>query len=135
MTVPILDLDPQNKALLTQFQAAFTDLLSKGNFILGPTVESFENKLAEFLGVRHVIGVSSGTDALSAAMMTLGIGHGDEVITTPFTFIATASTIVRLGAVPKFIDIDPITIFWSGFNTKLFIMRSHILICMRTIVS
>ena len=78
-------------------------------YILGPEVNELEQKLAEFVGVDHCIAISSGTDALLASLMALGIKKGDEVITTPFSFFSTVETILLLGAVPVFVDIDPKT--------------------------
>jgi len=78
-------------------------------FILGPNVESFEQKTAEYCHTEHGIGVSSGTDALIVAMMAMGIAEGDEVITSPYTFFGTVGSIVRLGAIPVFVDIEPDT--------------------------
>jgi len=104
-----IDLKAQYQALKPRIEARISRVLEHGKYILGPEVEELEERLAEYVGVRHCIGVSSGTDALLIALMAVGVRHGDEVITTPFSFISTAETIVLLGAKPVFIDIDPAT--------------------------
>lgn len=109
MPVPILNLTQQHESLNGQLKQAFDGLLKSGQFVLGRFVDQFEKDLAEYCGVRHAIGVSSGTDALLVAMMAMDIGPGDEVITTPFTFFSTAGSIARLGAKPVFVDIDPVS--------------------------
>ena len=109
MKVPPLDLSRQHESLLPQMLEVFQSTVESGRFILGQAVEAFESELARHCGVRHAVGMSSGTDALLAALMALEIGPGDEVITTPFTFFATVSGIVRLGATPVFVDIAPET--------------------------
>jgi dTDP-4-amino-4,6-dideoxygalactose transaminase len=106
-TVPLLDLGPQNRALEPQFEAAFREVLRSNQFILGPRLEAFERDCAAFLGVKHALGVSSGTDALLLALMALGIGEGDEVLLPAFTFFATAGSVARLGAAPVWVDVDP----------------------------
>ncbi|MFN3369125.1 MAG: DegT/DnrJ/EryC1/StrS family aminotransferase, partial [Thermus sp.] len=88
--IPILDLTPEVEALWDDLMAAITRVLRSGQFILGPEVEAFEREVAEYLGVKHAIGLNSGTDALVIGLRALGVGPGDEVITTPFTFFATA---------------------------------------------
>ncbi len=107
--VPFFDPVREQAEQLEALRAAFERVLASGMFILGPEVEAFERELAEWLGVRHVVGLSSGTDALLVGLMALGVGPGDEVVTTPFTFFATAGAVVRLGARPVFADIDPDT--------------------------
>jgi dTDP-4-amino-4,6-dideoxygalactose transaminase len=109
MTVPMADLAAQYRALQTQIDAAVSEILSSGGFILGPTVAAFERDVAAACGATHGIGVGNGTDALLLSLMALGVGPGDEVITPPFTFVATVETVALLGAVPVFADIDPIT--------------------------
>jgi len=104
MPVPLLDLNAQNLALETELKAAFERVLHSGQFILGPEVQALEEKLAELSGVEHAIGVSSGTDAILLALMSLGIGPGDEVICPSFTFFATAGCVSRAGATPVFAD-------------------------------
>jgi|SRR5450830_459554 len=107
--IPFIDLKRQYKALEDNIKSRINTVLEHGQYIMGPEVAELETKLAEFVGVKHCISASSGTDTLMIAMMALGIGAGDEVITTPFTFIATGEMIALLGAKPVFVDIDPQT--------------------------
>ena len=109
MKVPMLDLKAQYEPLLPRVREAMDKVLEENNYIMGHQVKELEEKMAAYLGVRHAIGCASGTDALVLAVQALGIGPGDEVITTPFTFFATASSIWRNGAKPRFADIDPCT--------------------------
>jgi dTDP-4-amino-4,6-dideoxygalactose transaminase len=104
--VPILDLKPQYNSIKAEIREAIDRVLESGAFIMGPDVKLFEEEVAKYLGVKHAIGVNSGTDALVIGLRALGIGEGDEVITTPFSFFATAESISSVGAKPVFVDID-----------------------------
>ena len=109
MKVPLADPVKQYHAMQAEVDAAIRDVMESGAFILGPHVEQLEREVAEYSGARHAVGVNSGTDALLLSLVALGIGPGDEVITSPFTFVATAEAIVLVGATPVFADIDPAT--------------------------
>jgi dTDP-4-amino-4,6-dideoxygalactose transaminase len=107
--VPLLDLQREIAELWDEINFAIQRVLLSGNFVLGPEVEAFESEAAKLLGVRYAVGLNSGTDALTIGLKALGIGQGDEVITTAFSFFATAEAILHAGALPVFIDINPET--------------------------
>jgi dTDP-4-amino-4,6-dideoxygalactose transaminase len=105
----MVDLGIQYRELKSEIDTAISNVLATTQFILGPEGRALETEMAEYLGVQHAIGVASGTDALHLALKAAGLGKGDEIITTPFTFIATAEAIAYVGATPVFVDIDPKT--------------------------
>ena len=105
--IPFIDLNAQFKHIEPQIRTAIDRVLEHGQYIMGPEVFEFEKKLADFCQVKHAISCSSGADALLMALMAKGIGHGDAVFTTPFTFFATVEAICLTGATPVFVDIEP----------------------------
>jgi dTDP-4-amino-4,6-dideoxygalactose transaminase len=121
MQVPLLDLRSQYAALKPAIQSAISELCDSQHFVLGPKVAELESQIASYSHAQHGIGVSSGTDALLLALMALDIGPGDEVITTPYTFFATAGVVARLNARPVFCDIDSATFNISPAAVTAFI--------------
>jgi dTDP-4-amino-4,6-dideoxygalactose transaminase len=109
ISVPALDLKAQYQTICDEIEAALRDVIENQAFVLGPEVVAFETELARYCGVAHGVGCASGSDALLLPLVALGVGPGDEVITTPYTFFATAGSIWRTGARPVFVDIDPET--------------------------
>lgn len=109
MNVPLLDLKRQYQTIKGDIDQAIADVVESQGFKLGPRVAEFEALIAEYCGTKRAVGVASGSDALLLALMAYGVGRDDEVITTPYTFFATGGAIARLGAVPVFVDIDPLT--------------------------
>ena len=107
--VPMINLVEQYETIREEIQAAVDRVFSTQQFVLGDEVSAFEQDAAGYCDARHAIGCASGSDALLLSLMALDIGPGDEVITTPYTFFATAGCIARLGAKPVFVDIDPVT--------------------------
>lgn len=124
MRVPLLDLSEQYAALAEPIRAAIDEVLATQNFILGPKVEAFEKAIAEYCSSPHAIGVSSGTDALLAVFMAMGLGPGDAVLTSDYSFFASGSCISRVGATPVFIDIDPLTYNISAAALEAYLTKS-----------
>jgi dTDP-4-amino-4,6-dideoxygalactose transaminase len=120
MKVPLLDLKAQYQTIRSEVRAAIDRVCDSQHFILGPEVAACESEIAAYVGAAHALGVSSGTDALLVALMAAGIGPGDEVITSPFTFFATAGVVARLGARPVFADIEE-----QSFNLDAALIESR----------
>lgn len=110
MGIPLLDLKAQYLSLKEEMDQAILKVLDSAKFILGPEMKSLEQEIARYCGVDEAVAVGNGTDALVLALKALGIGPGDEVITSPFTFFASAETIAQVGATPVFVDVDPVTL-------------------------
>src|SRR5260370_7117663 len=121
MRVALLDLDEQYRSLEGEIRAQIEEVLASQRFILGQNGAAFEKAVATYCGAPHAIGVSSGTDALLAVLMALEIGPGDAVITSAYSFFATAACIARVGATPIFVDIDPATLNLSPTALKPYI--------------
>jgi len=119
--IPIVDLRAQYATIRDEVRRAIDEIAESQQFILGPAVARFEEQMAAYLGCAHAVGVASGSDALLLALTALDIGPGDAVITTPFTFFSTVSSITRLGAKPLFIDIDPYNYLLSSTAVKQFL--------------
>ena len=124
MRVPLLDLNEQYSALAEPIRAAIDEVLATQNFILGPKVEEFESAIARYCGSPHAVGVSSGTDALLAVFMAMGLGPGDAVLTSDYSFFATGGCVARVGATPVFIDIDPVTYNLSTAALERYLIES-----------
>jgi len=114
MSVPMLELAPQNVSVKEHILQGLSAIIDRSSFVLGENVKGLEAELAEYSGARHAVGMSSGTDALLVALMALDLKAGDEVILPSFTFFATAGVVARLGAVPVFVDVDPVTFNLTG---------------------
>src|SRR5688572_26798033 len=121
MEVPLLDLKGQYQALKAEILPVIEKVCASQNFILGAYVKELEQRVAAYSQAAHGIGMSSGTDALLVALMALEVGHGDEVLTTPYTFFATGGTVARVGARPVYCDIDPRTYNLSAASVQAFI--------------
>ena len=126
MKVPLLDLQAQYRPLRDDILAAITRVCDSQRFIMGPEIDALESELSGLIGVKHAISVSSGTDALLLALMALDIKPGDEVVTTAYSFFATAAAIVRLGARPVLVDIEPSTFNIDPGQTAAAVRRARL---------
>ncbi len=125
MGIPFIDLKSQYKRVENEVRSGIEAVLEHGAYIMGPEIRELEAQLAEFSQVKHAVGCASGTDALIMALLALGVGKGDAVFTTPFTFMATAESIALLGATPIFVDIDPETYNMDAASLKKAISKVH----------
>lgn len=127
--IPLLDLVAQYHTIKPEIDSAIQSVLESGKFILGPNEKAFEEEVAAYLGVKHCVGVASGTDALVIALRAAGIGQGDEVIIPAYSFFATAGAVLTVGAVPVFVDIDPHTylIDITGIESRITVHTKAIL--------
>ena len=125
MKVPLLDLKQQLTYLREDILEAVTRVVDSTTYILGPEVTSFEQEVADYCGVENGVGVSSGTDALLVSLMALGVGPGDQVLTTPYSFFATMGVVLRLGATPVFVDIDPVSFNIDPNAMEEALLRDH----------
>ncbi|MDR2603479.1 MAG: DegT/DnrJ/EryC1/StrS family aminotransferase [Puniceicoccales bacterium] len=130
MKVPFFDLKNQNSEIKSEAMGKFSEIFDAGAFILGEEVTIFEKNVAEYLGIKHAIGMSSGSDAILVTLMALGIGEPNEVICPSFTFFATASAVVRLGGIPVFVDVDlaDFNISWEKIREKISAKTKAILV-------
>ena len=106
MKISLIDLTRQHNEISEDINKAVSNIFQKSSFIMGENVKNFEQEFSSYLGIKHSISVGNGTDALVIALKALNIGPGDEVITTPFTFFATAESIARVGEIPVFVDVE-----------------------------
>ena len=118
-----VDLSAQQKRIRNKIEKGIQDVLDHGQYIMGPEIKQLEKQLAKYVGVEHAVSCASGTDALLLALMAYGVGPGDAVFTSPFTFIATAEVIQLLGATPIYVDIDPDTFNISPINFRMLFQR------------
>ena len=118
MNVPFYDMRPANEACRSKIDAAMNRVLDNSWYILGDELKTFEQNFAQYCGAAHCIGVNSGTDALWLALLAAGVGPGDEVVTVAHTFVATAISIIKTGAVPVFADVDPETLLIDPESVK-----------------